>query len=77
MLFMINTRDTMFYSFINNNNIYPWLTSFSLGKMEEEQKHLVLINWATKHYINPSFLKEKMNQDLSHFESLVKTASDL
>ena len=42
-----------------------------------EQKHLLLINWATEHYIDQAVLCEKMSQNISNFESLVKISNDL
>ena len=36
-----------------------------------------MINWATKHYIDQAVLSEKMFQNISNFESLVKISNDL
>ena len=45
--------------------------------LEKEQKWKVFIIWATKYYVEISHLKQLMNQNVSDFESLVKTVNDL
>ena len=45
--------------------------------LEKEQKSIVLINWATEFYVDPSVLKQTMNQNITDFTSLAKIVNDL
>ena len=57
-----------------HNHVFSILDIVKLYKsLEEDQKHLVLINWATKHFIDPLLLKEEMSQIISDFESIGKS----
>ena len=44
--------------------------------LETEQKSIVLINWATEFYVDPSVLKQAMNQNITDFTSLAKIVND-
>ena len=45
--------------------------------LEKEEKNVVILNWATEYYVNPSVLKETMMQNINDFQSLAKTVNDL
>ena len=45
--------------------------------LDEEQKNVVLLKWATDYYVDGTVLKKKMSQDINDFKSLAIVVNDL